>query len=127
MHFDARATPQAVEALCAIAAGQGWLVGGKLQRALAALQRAPAGEMHDNSTPLGVPVARVNGLIYVRPIVLNRVDHASLILGRNVKRTRGPGYPDRNRASAGAGIRSKEGREDKTPPPSQHRVEVLAA
>jgi hypothetical protein len=115
MHFDARATPQAVEALCAIAAGQGWLVGGKLQRALAALQRAPAGEMHDNSTPLGVPVARVNGLIYVRPIVRNRVDHASLILGRNVKRTRGPGYPDRTALARARAFDQRKGGKTKRP------------
>jgi hypothetical protein len=39
MQFNARATPQTVEALYAIADRQGWLVGETLEHALAALQR----------------------------------------------------------------------------------------
>jgi hypothetical protein len=39
MQFNARTTPQTVEALYAIADRQGWLVGETLERALAALQR----------------------------------------------------------------------------------------
>jgi hypothetical protein len=43
MQFNARTTPQTVEALYAIADQQGWLVGETLERALAALQRELAG------------------------------------------------------------------------------------
>jgi hypothetical protein len=43
MQFNARTTPQTVEALYAIADRQGWLVGETLERALAALQRELAG------------------------------------------------------------------------------------
>jgi hypothetical protein len=39
MQFNARTTPQTVEALYAIADQQGWLVGETLERALAALRR----------------------------------------------------------------------------------------
>lgn len=39
VQFNARATPQTVEALYAIADRQGWLVGETLEHALAALQR----------------------------------------------------------------------------------------
>jgi hypothetical protein len=39
MQFNARTTPQTVEALYAIADQQGWLVGETLEHALAALQR----------------------------------------------------------------------------------------
>jgi hypothetical protein len=39
MQFNARTTPQAVEALYTIADQQGWLVGETLERALAALRR----------------------------------------------------------------------------------------
>jgi hypothetical protein len=39
MQFNARTTPQTVEALYAIADRQGWLVGETLEHALAALQR----------------------------------------------------------------------------------------
>jgi hypothetical protein len=39
MQFNARATPETVEALYAIADRQGWLVGETLEHALAALQR----------------------------------------------------------------------------------------
>jgi hypothetical protein len=39
MQFNARTTPQTVEALYAIADRQGWLVGETLERPLAALQR----------------------------------------------------------------------------------------
>ncbi len=44
MQFNARATPQTVEALYAIADQQGWLVGETLERALAALRRELAGQ-----------------------------------------------------------------------------------
>jgi hypothetical protein len=44
MQFNARTTPQTVEALYAIADRQGWLVGETLERALAALQRELAGQ-----------------------------------------------------------------------------------
>jgi hypothetical protein len=44
MQFNARTTPQTVEALYAIADQQGWLVGETLERALAALQRELAGQ-----------------------------------------------------------------------------------
>ena len=43
MQFNARTTPQTVEALDAIADQQGWLVGETLERALAALRRELAG------------------------------------------------------------------------------------
>ena len=43
MQFNARTTPQTIEALYAIADRQGWLVGETLERALAALQRELAG------------------------------------------------------------------------------------
>jgi hypothetical protein len=43
MQFNARTTPQTVEALYAIADRQGWLVGETLERALAALQRELVG------------------------------------------------------------------------------------
>jgi hypothetical protein len=43
MQFNARTTPQTVEALYAIADRQGWLVGETLEHALAALQRELAG------------------------------------------------------------------------------------
>jgi hypothetical protein len=43
MQFNARTTPQTVEALYAIADQQGWLVGETLEHALAALQRELAG------------------------------------------------------------------------------------
>ena len=39
MQFNARTTPQTVEALYGIADAQGWLVGETLEHALAALQR----------------------------------------------------------------------------------------
>jgi hypothetical protein len=39
MQFNARTTPQTIEALYAIADRQGWLVGETLEHALAALQR----------------------------------------------------------------------------------------
>ena len=39
MQFNARATPETVEAFYAIADQQGWLVGETLERALAALQK----------------------------------------------------------------------------------------
>jgi hypothetical protein len=39
MQFNARAKPETVEALYAIADRQGWLVGETLEHALAALQR----------------------------------------------------------------------------------------
>jgi hypothetical protein len=39
MQFNARATPETVEALYAIADRQGWMVGETLEHALAALQR----------------------------------------------------------------------------------------
>jgi hypothetical protein len=39
MQFNARTTPQTVEALYAIADRQGWLVGETLEHALTALQR----------------------------------------------------------------------------------------
>ena len=44
MQFNARTTPQTVEALYAIADQQGWLVGETLEHALAALQRELAGQ-----------------------------------------------------------------------------------
>ena len=44
MQFNARAKPQTVEALYAIADRQGWLVGETLEHALAALQRELAGQ-----------------------------------------------------------------------------------
>jgi hypothetical protein len=44
MQFNARTTPQTVEALYAIADREGWLVGETLERALAALQRELAGQ-----------------------------------------------------------------------------------
>jgi hypothetical protein len=44
MQFNARTTPQTVEALYAIADRQGWLVGETLEHALAALQRELAGQ-----------------------------------------------------------------------------------
>jgi hypothetical protein len=44
MQFNARTTPQTVEALYAIADQQRWLVGETLERALAALQRELAGQ-----------------------------------------------------------------------------------
>jgi hypothetical protein len=44
MQFNARTTPQTVEALYAIADSQGWLVGETLEHALAALQRELAGQ-----------------------------------------------------------------------------------
>jgi hypothetical protein len=44
MQFNARTTPQTVEALYAIADQQGWLVGETLEYALAALQRELAGQ-----------------------------------------------------------------------------------
>jgi hypothetical protein len=44
MQFNARAKPQTVEALYAIADRQGWLVGETLEQALAALQRELAGQ-----------------------------------------------------------------------------------
>ena len=47
MQFNARTTPQTVEALYAIADHQGWLVGETLERALAALQRELAGRAHE--------------------------------------------------------------------------------
>jgi hypothetical protein len=43
MQFNARTTPQTIEALYAIADQQGWLVGETLEHALAALQRELAG------------------------------------------------------------------------------------
>jgi hypothetical protein len=43
MQFNARTTPQTVDALYAIADQQGWLVGETLEHALAALQRELAG------------------------------------------------------------------------------------
>jgi hypothetical protein len=43
MQFNARTTPETVEALYAVADRQGWLVGETLERALAALQRELAG------------------------------------------------------------------------------------
>jgi hypothetical protein len=45
MQFNARTTPETVEALYAIADRQGWLVGETLEHALAALQRELA-EQH---------------------------------------------------------------------------------
>ena len=44
MQFNARTTPQTVDALYAIADRQGWLVGETLEHALAALQRELAGQ-----------------------------------------------------------------------------------
>ena len=44
MQFNARTTPQTVEALYAIADQQGWLVGETLEHALSALQRELAGQ-----------------------------------------------------------------------------------
>jgi hypothetical protein len=44
MQFNARATPETVEALYAIADKQGWLVSEALEQALAALQRELAGQ-----------------------------------------------------------------------------------
>jgi hypothetical protein len=44
MQFNARTTPQTIEALYAIADQQGWLVGETLEHALAALQRELAGQ-----------------------------------------------------------------------------------
>ena len=44
MQFNARTTPETVEALYAIADRQEWLVGETLERALAALQRELAGQ-----------------------------------------------------------------------------------
>jgi hypothetical protein len=44
MQFNARTTPQTIEALYAIADRQGWLVGETLEQALAALQRELAGQ-----------------------------------------------------------------------------------
>jgi hypothetical protein len=44
MQFNARTTPQTIEALYAIADRQGWLVGETLEHALAALQRELAGQ-----------------------------------------------------------------------------------
>ena len=44
MQFNARTTPQTVEALYAIADRQGWLIGETLEHALAALQRELAGQ-----------------------------------------------------------------------------------
>jgi hypothetical protein len=44
MQFNARTTPQTVEALYTIADQQGWLVGETLEHALAALQRELAGQ-----------------------------------------------------------------------------------
>jgi hypothetical protein len=44
VQFNARTTPQTVEALYAIADQQHWLVGETLERALAALQRELAGQ-----------------------------------------------------------------------------------
>ena len=44
MQFNARTTPQTVEALYVIADQQGWLVGETLEHALAALQRELAGQ-----------------------------------------------------------------------------------
>jgi hypothetical protein len=47
MQFNARTTPQTVEALYEIADQQGWLVGETLEHALAALQR----EMAEQGAP----------------------------------------------------------------------------
>jgi hypothetical protein len=44
MQFNARTTPQTVDAFYAIADQQGWLVGETLEHALAALQRELAGQ-----------------------------------------------------------------------------------
>jgi hypothetical protein len=44
MQFNARAKPQTIEALYAIADRQGWLVGETLEHALAALERELAGQ-----------------------------------------------------------------------------------
>jgi hypothetical protein len=44
MQFNARTTPQTVEALYAIADRQGWLVGETLEHVLAALQRELEGQ-----------------------------------------------------------------------------------
>jgi hypothetical protein len=44
MQFNARTTPQAVEALCAIAESAGMLVGETLERALAALRWEVTGQ-----------------------------------------------------------------------------------
>jgi hypothetical protein len=44
MQFNARTTPQTIEALYAIADRQGWLVGETLEHALAALERELAGQ-----------------------------------------------------------------------------------
>jgi len=44
MQFNARAKPQTVEALYAIADRQGWLVGETLEHALAALERELVGK-----------------------------------------------------------------------------------
>jgi hypothetical protein len=44
MQFNARTTPQTVEALCAIADQQKWLVGETRERALAALRWEVAGQ-----------------------------------------------------------------------------------
>ena len=44
MQFNARATPETVEAVYAIADRQGWLVSEALERALAALQRELEGQ-----------------------------------------------------------------------------------
>jgi hypothetical protein len=44
MQFNARATPETVEAFYAIADQQGWLVGETLEHALAALKRELAGQ-----------------------------------------------------------------------------------
>jgi hypothetical protein len=44
MQFNARATPETVEAFYAIADRQGWLVSEALERALAALQRELKGQ-----------------------------------------------------------------------------------
>jgi hypothetical protein len=46
--FNARTTPQTVEALYAIADRQGWLVGETLEHALAALQRELEGQAGHN-------------------------------------------------------------------------------
>jgi hypothetical protein len=46
MQFNARAKPETVEALYAIADRRGWLVGETLEHALAALQRELSGDDH---------------------------------------------------------------------------------
>jgi hypothetical protein len=61
MQFNARATPETVEALYAIADRQGWLVGKTLEHALAALQRELVRDRSRDLSPPSTPSSHGGG------------------------------------------------------------------